>query len=313
MSQIYDSHYDLLTYILMRQKHPKFFMDLSREIYREDNIIGGLINVYYPNPDELFGTLGIPYLDPIYDLQIASSWIEKYGLLPNKDNFRYAIEGCSCLEVEQLKELHDLGVRSIIPVYNEDNQYGGGALGDPNRGLTEEGIRLINEAIKLNIAIDISHLNHKTANNVLDYLITLKKAAISPTVLASHSNCCNITTRARNIPDNIILKIGQLDGIVGIMPRTTFCSSTKVDDYDKAFASHVRHVADLIGIDHVCVASDDMEYHPDKSYQEVAMYNIRNFASSVDQALINNGFNQEERQKVMVKNFENKVLNKINK
>ena len=312
MSQIYDNHYDLLTYILMKQDSPEFLMDLCSEIYKKDNVIGGIINTYYMPEKNQKEELKLDTNVKEHLLK-AKEIITKYDLLKDRENFLFGIEGCTYIAPYRLEELYDIGLRSIIPVYNEDNQYGGGALGDPNRGLTEEGISLINEAVKLNIAIDISHLNYKTARNVLDYLISLKKVAIAPTVLASHSNCASLTPRARNIPDDIIEKIGQLDGVVGIMPRKAFCSNQKVDDYDKAFASHIRHVSDLIGIDHVCVASDDMEYHPDKSYQDVAMYEIRHFADSVENALTNNGFNQEERQKIMTKNFKTKVLDKINR
>lgn len=310
MSKIYDSHYDLLTYILMKENNPRFLQKLCHEIYRDDNVIGGLINHYYMPKEKMEEELGIHYIDPVYDLYLANDYIEKYNLLPN-NNFLYAIEGCSYIYTTNLKALYDLGLRSIIPVYNEDNIYGGGALGDSKRGLTKEGKKLINLAVELGIAIDISHLNHKTARDTLNYLKELKSNRYNPIVLASHSNCYRITPRARNIPDDIIKKVGELDGIVGIMPRKTFCSSTPLNHYDNAFSEHVRHVIDLIGSDNVCIASDDMEYHPDKSYQAVAMYNIRDFAKCVDNALSNNGFTKEEKEKVMVKNFQNKVLNRL--
>ena len=312
MSQIYDNHYDLLTYILMKQDSPEFLMDLCGEIYKKDNVIGGIINTYYIQKKQMKEEIGLDTNVKEHLLK-AKEIITKYDLLKDRENFLFGIEGCTYIAPYHLEELYDIGLRSIIPVYNEDNEYGGGALGNDNQGLTTMGAELIREAIRLNIAIDISHLNYKTASNVLDYFIQLKETGTSPIVLASHSNCASLTPRARNIPDDIIEKIGQLDGVVGIMPRKTFCSNQKVDDYDKAFASHIRHVSDLIGIDHVCVASDDMEYHPDKSYQEVAMYEIRHFADSVENALTNNGFSQEERQKVMTKNFKTKVLDKINR
>ena len=184
-------------------------------------------------------------------------------------------------------------------------------MGDQNFGLTDKGKELIREAVKLNIAIDISHLNFKTANETIDYLISLKEEGLSPTLLASHSNCFSLTPRNRNIPDEIIKRIGEMDGIIGILPRKGFCSSIPTNDYDKAFISHVRHVVSLIGIDKVCIASDDMEYHPDKSYWEAAMYDIRKFSENVHSALISGGFTEEETNMIMVDNFKNKVLNRI--
>ena len=312
MSKIYDSHYDLLTYILLKEKDPIFLKELTQNIYRDDNVIGGLINHYYMSKDNMKKELGITYIDPVYDLYITNNIINKYNLLPN-DNFLYAIEGCNYIDITNLKALYDLGLRSIIPVYNEDNNYGGGALGNQNKGLTKEGKELINKAVDLGIAIDISHLNHKTALDTLNYLKVLKDNGYNPIVLASHSNSSRIVERKRNISDDIIKKIKDLDGIVGIMPRKTFCSNIPLNNYDNAFSNHVRHVIDLIGINNVSIASDDMEYHPDKEYQNNSMYNIRSFAKSVDNALTNNGFTEEEKEKVMIKNFENKILNRINK
>ena len=311
MSKIYDSHYDLLTYILMKENDPIFLQNLCHEIYRDDNIIGGIINHYYMPKNKMKEELGLEYIDPVYDLYITNNYIEKYNLLPKKYNYLYAIEGCSYVDTTNLNILYDLGLRSIIPVYNEDNIYGGGALGSKTRGLTDKGKELIKEAINLNIAIDISHLNNKTANDTLDYLKKLKEKGFNPIVLASHSNCHRIVPRSRNITDEIIKKIGELDGIIGIMPRKTFCSSIPLNNYDNAFSEHIRHIIDLIGIDNVCIASDDMEYHKDKAYQENAIYNIRSFANSIDNALSNNGFTREEKEKVLTKNFENKILNKL--
>ena len=313
MSKIYDSHYDLLTYILMKENNPRFLQKLCHEIYRDDNIIGGLINHYYMPKERMKEELGIHYIDPVYDLYITNDFIDKYNLLPNRDKFLYAIEGCSYIYTTNLKALYNLGLRSIIPVYNEDNIYGGGALGNPSRGLTSDGKKLINLAVELGIAIDISHLNKKTADDTLNYLKALKENGYCPIVLASHSNCYRIAPRKRNIPDDIIKKVGELDGIIGIMPRKTFCSNTPLNNYDNIFSEHVRHIIDLIGCDNVCIASDDMEYHPDKTYESVAMYNIRDFAKGVDKALTNNGFTTKEKEKVMVKNFKNKVLDRLKK
>lgn len=313
MSSIFDSHYDLLTYILMKRNDPEFLVKLCREIYRKDNIIGGLINTYYMPKEDMIEELNINDFDVVEHFKQVNTIIEQYHLLPDRDNFLFAIEGCRFININDLEQLYNFGLRSIIPIYNEDNQYGGGALGDQERGLTEDGKKLIDEVLKLNIAIDISHANYKTANDILDYLKEKRENGINPTLLASHSNCNSLTPRNRNITDEIIKKVGDLDGIIGILARKTFCSSDGTEDYDKALTDHVRHVINLIGIDSVCIASDDMEYHPDKSYQEVAMYDVRSFGVSIEKALKDNGFKKEEREKIMVKNFKTKVLDKINR
>ena len=313
MHAVYDCHYDLLTYILMKKDEVEFLVKLCKNLYNSNNVVGGLVNTYYMIPSDMKKELGIDNLDVIEHFKLVNEIINKYELLPDKESFLLSIEGCSYINIEDLEVLYNLGLRSNIPVYNEDNQYGGGAFGDINRGLTEEGKILIDEALRLKIIIDVSHLNHKTANDVLDYLIKKKEEGANPIVIASHSNVCSLVHRSRNITDEIIKKIGLLDGIVGIVARKSFCCDKDTDDYDKYFARHIRYVADLIGIDKIGVASDDMDYHPDREYQDNAMYNVNSFGNSVYNALINNGFSKEEVNMVMRDNFKEKVLFKVKK
>lgn len=313
MHAVYDCHYDLLTYILMKKDDPVFLVDLCKDLYNSNNVIGGLVNTYYMMPTEMKEELGIDNLDVIEHFKLVNEIINKYKLLPNKESFLLSVEGCSYINKDDLEVLYDLGLRSIILVYNEDNQYGGGAFGDINRGLTEEGKFLIDEALRLKIIIDVSHLNHRTANDVLDYLLKKKEEGLRPIVIASHSNVYPLVHKNRNITDEIIKKIGLLNGMVGIVARKSFCYDKDTDDYDKYFTRHIRYVANLIGIDKVGVASDDMDYHPDREYQDNAMYDVNNFGNSVYNALINNGFSKEEINMVMRDNFKQKVLFKAKK
>lgn len=311
MQGIYDTHYDLLTYILMKKDEPEFLMKLCQDLYAPNNILGGIVNTYYMPVENMQKELKIGDCNVIEHFKTVNKVIADYNLLPNRKSILFAVEGCTFVKIEDLPILYELGLRSIIPVYNDDNIYGGGALGDPTRGLTKDGYALIDEAVRLNIIIDISHANHKTAQDILDYLLVKKSQGFNPVVIASHSNVYSLVQRERNIPDEIIKKVGLLDGIVGILPRKTFVYKGETTNYDEYFAKHIRYVADLIGIDKVCVASDDMEYHPDTFYHQNAMFNIRQFAEGVENALRNNNFTSSEITAVMQDNFKEKVLAKV--
>lgn len=312
MYPLYDSHYDLLTYILMKQKEPEFLINLCKTIYNPNNVIGGLINAYYMSKEKMKEELNIDTFNSIEHFKIINKIINEYNLLPNRQSFFYSIEGCSYIDIKDLEPLYHLGLRSIIPTYNTDNKYGGGAFGDGNLGLTIEGKKLIDEALRLNIIIDISHLNHKTANDVLDYLLIKKEKGINSIVIASHSNVYALAQRKRNIADEIIKKIGKLDGLIGIVPLKSFCCSEDTNNYDEQFTKHIRYITSLIGIDKVCIASDNMDYHPDKDYQENAIYKIESFATSVYNVLKNYGFSEKEIRLIMQDNFRKKIINKLN-
>lgn len=59
MQGIYDTHYDLLTYILMKKDEPDFLIKLCQELYNQNNILGGIVNTYYMPVKNMQKELGI--------------------------------------------------------------------------------------------------------------------------------------------------------------------------------------------------------------------------------------------------------------
>lgn len=317
---MYDSHYDLLTYILMKKDDLSFIKNLCSILYRPNNICGGTLNLYYMSRKDMKDELGITKINPIEDLRYASEVIDSYDLLPNRENFQLGIEGCDFVEISDLPILYNLGLRSINPIYNEDNQYGGGAHGNKEQGLTELGKEFIQAACALGIGIDISHANRKTTMDILNLIEELKVENPNIRVYASHSNAQDLCNRSRNLSFEELTKLKHVGGTVGLLCRKTFCGLYSEEavinnevDYKGDLIKHLNYLVSIMGIDNVTIASDDMSYHPDSFLaKDNAIFNIENINYELRQLLHNYGFDEESIEKLLVNNFEKKILQREN-
>ena len=100
------------------------------------------------------------------------------------------LEGGDPLEgqAENLRHFHDLGVRLVIPAW-DDNAFSGSSagLGD---GLTAEGFKLIELCQELGVMVDVSHASDAAFEQICQL--------VRGPFVASHSNCralspCRVT------------------------------------------------------------------------------------------------------------------------
>jgi membrane dipeptidase len=115
----------------------------------------------------------------------------------------------------ELGDWYERGLRSIMLAWHA-TQYAG-ASGDAE-GLTDLGRELLSEMAKRNMILDLSHLSRNGSLEALD---------IYPgTIIASHSNPLTFVNTDRGISDEVIRKIGEHDGVVGIILFNRFLDST---------------------------------------------------------------------------------------
>ncbi|MBO5210516.1 MAG: membrane dipeptidase [Clostridia bacterium] len=119
----------------------------------------------------------------------------------------YAVEGGTVLEndVDRIYALKQDGIRLLTLTWNGENAIAGGTKSD--KGLTDFGKTVIDKMNKINMAVDVSHLNDKSFFEVID-------RAEKP--LASHSNCRKICDHPRNLSDSQIKLICQKGGLIGL-------------------------------------------------------------------------------------------------
>ena len=316
---MFDCHYDLLTYIYMNKNNLKEVKRYCKKIFK-DNITGGIFNLFYMSPQEMRQELNIKKeeINIIENLKVVSGLIKEENLIPKDIKYIYGIEGLDYLEnIDGINEIYNLGVRSVNIVWNNDNKFGGGAKGNKKRGLTSLGEELIKKLADKKIAIDLSHANEKTFYDIINLCNELKRKGKNPIVLASHSNLKSLCNVPRNLSDDQIVKIKELDGVIGIVGVKPFCIKEDRFNKDKkkyynAYIEHIKYVRDLLGgVDNIAVSTDDMTYYETKYYKYFNVFNQKNMKKKLEDLLFDTRFNKNEIEKILYINVKNKILERL--
>lgn len=168
-------------------------------------------------------------------------------------------EGEACEgSLEKLEKFYQLGVRMMTFTWNYPNSLG--FPGEPaasrlaqSQGLTHLGMEFLERMEALGIIPDVSHLSDA---GIRDLCRFAKKP-----FCASHSNARSLCHRGRNLPDELIRGIAERGGVIGANYYGPFLTATpdvlgrfygNVSD----IAAHIRHIADVGGIDCIGLGSD---------------------------------------------------------
>lgn len=107
---------------------------------------------------------------------------------------------------EMLEPLHRIGFRLSTLGWNESNPLTGSHI--TGGGLTDLGKVYVQEAQRLNMLIDVSHISDEGFWDIME--ITEKP------IIASHSNSRSIWNVSRNLTDDMFRAICQSGGVAGI-------------------------------------------------------------------------------------------------
>ncbi|RMD96579.1 MAG: peptidase M19 [Calditrichaeota bacterium] len=156
------------------------------------------------------------------------------------------VEGAQVLEgnLDNIKVLYDAGIRMMAPTHFFDNRIGGSAHGVKKGGLTELGREMIREMEQRKMIVDLAHASEQTITDVLNI-------ATRP-LLVSHTGVKATCDNPRNLSDEQIKAIAKTGGLIGIgFWQTASCGTD-----GRAVARAMRHVAELVGIEHLALGSD---------------------------------------------------------
>ena len=168
------------------------------------------------------------------------------------------LEGADCVgtDLGLLSRLAEDGVRVIVPVHLGDNQIGTTCLPwqkylgpIPVRrqaeGLTGFGIELVKTMNDLGVVIDGSHADEPTLMGMVEHS--------SAPVICSHAGAREVAAFERYLSDDAIRAVAGTGGAIGLWPYFMRGQGTPTLD---ALATHARHIADLVGVEHVCLGTD---------------------------------------------------------
>ena len=315
-----DLHFDLLTklYVSYLENDFTYINEFVKSI-NKDNVNGMIANMCFMSKSEMEEEYSKHYFDKsvsvIEMFMVAKMLLEEYI---DSDLCILSIEGCDHISISDLDTLKELGLKAILPVWNEKNRYGSGNRS--NIGLTDEGVKFIWHAFELGLGVDLSHANRKTFDDIIEVARVAKSVELNPIIYASHSNCYSLCDRDRNLTDDELLKIKELDGIVGLFSNRGFVYKNslrnKIDNrlvMDK-YLEHIKYLENLFGgVDSIAVSTDDMTFCSDKDpeYNECPIFKYENIKNNLDK-LLGKCYNKDEIEKLLYGNAM-RLFNRINK
>jgi membrane dipeptidase len=160
------------------------------------------------------------------------------------------LEGAECLgtEIEYLRIMYRLGLRSVGLTWNDRNLLADGVKEGPNDGgLSQAGCRMVREMRKMGMLLDLSHIAPHGFYQAID--------EYEGPVLVTHANARSLCDHPRNLDDNQLKKLAESGGVIGLNQVSGFVSTDK-NPILEDFVNHIVYVSKLIGVEHVALGSD---------------------------------------------------------
>jgi membrane dipeptidase len=216
--------------------------------------------------------------------------------------------GLVCLEgltaaggrVEWISRLYREALLRIAALtHNDDNQFGGGALGsDPSKGLTQIGREAVVLMNQLGILIDMAHAGPITRREILE-------CSTRP-VMLSHTSSAYIYNNGRNLSDQEMRLIADHGGLVGCMtsPAALADIGDRAHHTIERYMEHLLHMLDAAGEDHVALGLHFCEYlYTREEYPPVRGLEDASRAQGILEALQQRGVPAAVIEKIAWRNF----------
>ncbi|MBO6716762.1 MAG: membrane dipeptidase [Rhizobiaceae bacterium] len=157
-----------------------------------------------------------------------------------------ALEGAHVLEGDpaNVDVMFQAGYRMMSATHFFDNEMAGSAHGLEKGGLTDAGRVMVKRMEELGMIVDIAHGSAAQIDNVL--------AMATKPVVVSHTGVKGTCDNNRNLSGEQLQAIAANGGLIGIGYWDTAICGTDA----AAIAKAQRHVADLIGAEHLALGSD---------------------------------------------------------
>jgi len=252
-------------------------------------------------------TLRIPYLQQCLAMIDAYSRMleENEAFTPLTNEFTpesgkiatvLTVEGGEAIEgsLAVLRVLKRLGVSAMTLTWNHNNELAGAAIKKNGKGLSTLGREVLKEMERIGIALDLSHLNDASIDDVL--------SNASRPVFASHSNARSVFFSDRALSDTHIRAVSEMSGVVGVnffYKQLSSKDTAQISDIVK----HIVHIAEIGGVDCCAIGSDfdGMTKYP---------YDIPNssYFPALLQALLHEGFSEQDIRKIAYQNLYNYII-----
>lgn len=174
------------------------------------------------------------------------------GAAENKIAIAPGVEGAHMLngQVERIAELGRRGVAYLTLTHFSKNAAATPSMGrgsNEQDGLTAFGREVVTALEEHGIVVDLAHVN-------MPGVLGACAVATRP-VLCTHTGVKGVHDVARNISDEAIDAIAELDGVIGIIFSPNFLAGTMRAD-SNCVVDHIEYVVDRVGPRHIALGSD---------------------------------------------------------
>lgn len=184
---------------------------------------------------------------------VIASWADDTDIADHIHGIVVCMEGADpILEPKQFEEWLEHGVRMVAPAWHQ-TRYASGANFDGE--LTLLGYELLEVLAGYNSILDVAHLSERGFKQALE--------AYEGAVIASHANPRYFYDSERCLSDDMIRRLADRDGVMGIMVYNQYLRKDwhPTDPKRRVSLSHVVDVIDYVcqltgTVDHVGIGSD---------------------------------------------------------
>jgi membrane dipeptidase len=246
-----DTHADTLYRIAEGSRDP---LDVTMERLKEGGVSLQVLALYVgEDNDPINIEKRFEGMLAAYEQLKAQGWIQAFdpgeaekGVVKTM----LSIEGCEVFApgLHTIAQYREKGVRMAAVTWNYENALGTPACINADQGLKPYGLEAVKEMQRLNIAVDVSHLN------IAGFYDILNKTNAPP--LASHSCCRALRDHPRNLTDQQLKDLFKASGYVGL----NFYPNFLVDEGQRCdintLIDHIDHMHQLGGEGMVGFGSD---------------------------------------------------------
>ena len=170
---------------------------------------------------------------------VLATWDDDHEIGERQQGLVILMEGADpILEPKQFEAWYEQGVRIVGPAW-AGTRYAGGT-GQPG-SLTALGHELLEVLASYNAILDLSHMAERAFLEALD--------RYEGVIIASHSNPRRFRNSDRHLTDEMILRLIERDGVIGIVPYNRFLSESWLPKNPRSTVS-ISVVLDAI--DYIC-------------------------------------------------------------
>lgn len=183
---------------------------------------------------------------------IVRSSQDLHELFKSDDRFGLIlhIEGLNVVDDSSwglFEQWYQMGWRSVGPVWNKTNPFGGGAGDFAETGLTLFGKQFLRWAQDHQMIVDCAHMNRKSFWDAAEIL--------QGPIVVTHGNADALCPDPRNYSDDQLRHIANTGGVIGVFLSSKYLTKNHEATIDD-IVQHIDYIRATIGDDHIALGSD---------------------------------------------------------